>query len=68
MILTSWGYTDQLPVDNNEQLRIANKAAEAIEKVNGRKYDKIGPANTVIYPAGETIRVRFGNWLSRLSD
>ena len=49
--LTSWGYKAQLPVDNNKMIDLGEKAAEAIEKVNGRKY-KVGAAGKIFYPAG----------------
>ena len=51
MLLTSWGYTSSLPDDNDELIRIGNRAAAAIEAVNGRKYT-VGPAGAVLYPAG----------------
>jgi hypothetical protein len=53
MILTSWGYTDKLPADNDELVRIGNSAAEAIKLVNGREYT-VGAAGVVLYPAGES--------------
>jgi hypothetical protein len=55
MILTSWGYTYELPVDNDNLLRIGNRAAEAIETVNGRKY-LVGPAS-LLGLAGERANV-----------
>ena len=51
MLLTSWGYTNQLPSDNELLLSIGNAAAAAIKKVNGRDY-AVGPAGVVLYPAG----------------
>ena len=51
MLLTSWGYTTDLPSDNDELVRIGNAAAAAIKSVNGRDY-AVGPAGVVLYPAG----------------
>ena len=51
MLLTSWGYTNKLPSDNELLLSIGNAAAAAIKKVNGRDYT-VGPAGAVLYPAG----------------
>ncbi len=51
LILTSWGYTRDVPPDNDQLIKIADATSDAIAAVNGRKY-KVERA-CGLYPAGE---------------
>ena len=51
MWLTSWGYKRQLPADDERIEKLSKAAVEAMEAVNGRKYE-FGPAGMTLYPAG----------------
>jgi len=50
MWMSPWGYTGDLPDDNEEQSRVGKDVVAAIQNVHGRTY-KEGPVYHVIYPA-----------------
>ena len=49
--MTSWGYRNVPPVDNDELIDWGVRAATAMELVNGRKYN-VGSAGKTLYLAG----------------
>jgi hypothetical protein len=51
LILTSWGYTSELPVDNDKLIAFGNRIKESIRDTSGRSYT-VGPAGGIFYEAG----------------
>ena len=51
LILTSWGYTSDLPADNEKLLQFGNSIKDSIERASGRTYT-VGPAGVIFYAAG----------------
>lgn len=60
LILTSWGYTNELPADNEMLIGVGNRIAEAMKQSSGRIY-KVGPAGVIFYAAGKPQSQNFAN-------
>ena len=63
--LTSWGYRNDPPLDNDELIRWGNTAAAAIRSLHGTKYD-VGSAGSTLYLAGTYFLPEYHIMIKRL--